>query len=86
MQTFEHDPKAGIVGPLFLGSNNVVQKAGGLIYDSGKPANHGRNKPMSHRLAFLRQADYISAACIVMRKEMFVRLGGFDPQVRYLAS
>ncbi|GAB4814786.1 hypothetical protein N2152v2_001832 [Parachlorella kessleri] len=80
MHTFSQRPATGIVGPLFLGDTGLVQEAGGLVFDDAQAANHGRGKALTHRMYYLRQVDYISAACVAFRKALFQRLGGFDSQ------
>jgi hypothetical protein len=82
MQTFAEQPAAGIVGPVFLGATDLVQEAGGIVFAGAEAANHGRGKALTHRMYYLREVDYISAACIAFRKAVFQKLGGFDSQVR----
>lgn len=86
METFRLRPKAGMVGPLFLGRNNIVQEAGGIVFNDASAANYGRGQALNHWLNYLRMVDYISAACVVFRKELFVQLGGFDVRVSTAAG
>ena len=71
-------PKAGIVGPLFLGQRDI-QELGGVIYNQAGAANAFRgNTQVPKQLLMAHQVDYISAACIAMEKDVFMKLGGFD--------
>eukprot|EP00887_Chlorella_sp_A99_P006816 scaffold2.g6816.t1 len=78
LETFKLRPKAGMVGPLFIGRNSIVQEAGGLVFNDASAANYGRGQTLNHWLNYLRVTDYISAACVVFRKSLFQKLGGFD--------
>ncbi|KAI8114398.1 hypothetical protein M9434_002523 [Picochlorum sp. BPE23] len=71
-------PKAGIAGPLFLGQRDI-QEFGGVIYNQAGAANAFRGYTrVPKQLLMAHQVDYISAACIAVEKEIFVKLGGFD--------
>ncbi|WPT12213.1 Putative protein y4gI [Picochlorum sp. SENEW3] len=71
-------PKAGIVGPLFLGQRDI-QELGGVIYNQAGAANAFRgHTQVPKQLLMAHQVDYISAACIAMEKDVFIELGGFD--------
>ena len=79
-QTFEQNPKAGIVGPMFLGDNDLITEAGGLIFNDAGAANYARGREPYHEIYFMRKADYISAACVMFKKDTYKLIGGFDPQ------
>jgi GT2 family glycosyltransferase/glycosyltransferase involved in cell wall biosynthesis len=81
VNTIEHYPRAGMVGPLMLNAEGKVQEAGGTVMRYGVPSNFGRNTaPASLPYLHARVADYISAACLLVRRELFIKLGLFDPQ------
>jgi hypothetical protein len=81
MQTFQLNPRAGMVGPLFMGQGGLLMEAGSLIFRNGRPANYGRlTQPFPLALS-MRKADYVSAACVVMEKATYQKAGGFDPRV-----
>lgn len=58
-----------------------MTEAGGLVYNDASAANYGRGMTSGHDLGYLREVDYISAACVVMRRALFWKLGGFDARV-----
>jgi hypothetical protein len=82
MQTFEANPRAGLVGPMFMGDNDVITEAGGLVFNDASAANYARGREPHYDVYFMRRTDYVSAACVVFSRDTYDRVGGFDPQVR----
>jgi GT2 family glycosyltransferase/glycosyltransferase involved in cell wall biosynthesis len=71
VRCLDEAPDAGLVGRL--------QEAGGIIFNDGSGWNYGRfEDPDDPRYAFRREADYCSGAAIVLPRELFRRVGGFD--------
>lgn len=69
---------ASQVGPLFIGRGGLVQEAGGLVFSDASAANYWRGRPPSPEMMYLRRTDYISGACLVMRRKLYLALGGLD--------
>ncbi|MGN6646859.1 MAG: glycosyltransferase [Cytophaga sp.] len=73
------DNSIGLVGSMLIYPNGELQEAGGIIWNNGNGYNFGKH---DHRYAstfnYVREADYISGASILLRKEDFNALGGFD--------
>lgn len=69
------------VGPLLLGGvGGPVRDAGGIVDAEGRAVAGGRgSRPGPH--LYMREADYVSPKCIVLRAAAYQRLWGFDPQV-----
>jgi len=78
-QTFDSEREAGIVGAKLVFPDGRLQEAGGIIWRDGSGWNRGKfddaEKPEYN---FLKQVDYCSAACLMIRKSVFHELGGFD--------
>ncbi len=73
--------KVGMVGPIMLNGHGSIMEAGGYIFQSGQPFNAARGYlPLKLSLLHTRQVDYISAACILIRRTLFLQLGLFDLQ------
>jgi GT2 family glycosyltransferase/glycosyltransferase involved in cell wall biosynthesis len=75
-------PDAALVGAKLVYPDGRLQEAGGIVFDDGSGWNYGRfEEPDDPRFSFRREADYCSGAAILLRTDLFRRLGGFD--VRY---
>lgn len=72
---------AGAVGPKFLYPDGRLQEAGAFVRPDGWTVQHGkRDQPADLISGEGRHiVDYCSAACLLMRRDDFLRLGGFDP-------
>lgn len=67
-----------VVGPAFCFPDGRVQECGGYIKEDGNSIQQfrGDNKKQLPQAPF--ECDYISAATILLRKETFLKVGGFD--------
>jgi GT2 family glycosyltransferase len=72
-------PDLGAVGPVFRFPDATIQEAGGHIDASGLPDRLMRGAPDSARATINDSVvDYISAACLLLSRELFLQVGGFD--------
>lgn len=79
IHTILNFPEAGVVGPLFLGRDMIIQELGGVIYQDASAANGYRHhEAVPSQLLMSHDVDYISAACLMVRKADFHALNGFD--------
>lgn len=70
--------RVGAVGPKFIYPDGTIQEIGALVNSSGKPLQLGKGMPNSEtQFSKSRQVDYVSAACLLMRKQDFLAVGGF---------
>jgi O-antigen biosynthesis protein len=78
------DPRVGAVAPALIGANGELQEVGAMVDHwgyTGPIGTRGFGEPVSMppgRVA----VDYASAACLLMRTEVFRSLEGFDPAYR----
>lgn len=73
------DPQVGATGPLFLYLDGTIQEAGGVLDAGGYPFRLGRGeKQPSSEILKPRFVDYISAAALLVPRDLFMEVGGFD--------
>lgn len=81
LQVFQDEPLTGAAGPRLLYPDGRVQEAGAFILPSGWTFQQGKGGiPFDDQ--FRRgnhPVDYCSAACLLMRRDVFLSVGGFDP-------
>lgn len=75
----EKDNKVGLIGPKFIYPDGKLQEAGGIIWNDASGWNYGKfDDPEKPEYNYLKEVDYISGACILIKKELWNEIGGFD--------
>ena len=79
VRCIEQAPQAGLVGAKLVYPDGRLQEAGGIVFDDASGWNYGRfEEPDDPRYSFRREVDYCSGAAILLRRDLFEKLGRFD--------
>ena len=79
LRCFDERADCGIAGSRLVYPDGRLQEAGGLVFADGSCWNLGRFE-VRDTPAFLyrRETDYVSGASLMIRRDVFQRIGGFD--------
>lgn len=80
VNALERDDSVGAAAPLFLYPDGRVQEAGSAVDAKGVAISIGDGEDAaSFENRFRRTIDYGSAACLLVRADLFEEVEGFDP-------
>ena len=75
----ESDEKIGMVGSKLIYPDGKLQEAGGIIWNDASGWNYGHKQdPTLPEFNYVKEVDYISGASILIKKDLWLKAGGFD--------
>lgn len=86
IQIMDTDPKVGAVGALLLYPGAKLVQHAGVMFDqrtNGLPYHIFYKQPITNFMAVNRYYQAVTAACMLVRREDFTKLNGFDTSFIY---
>lgn len=79
VELMEKDESIGMTGSKLIYPNGQLQEAGGILWKDASAWNFGHKQdPEASEFNYVKEADYISGAAIMIRQKLWKEIGGFD--------
>lgn len=79
LRRLDNDPAIGVVGGRIALVDGTLQEAGCIVFNDGSAAGYGRGQnPDQPEFRFVRDADFVSGAFLLIPRTLWQALGGFD--------
>jgi GT2 family glycosyltransferase len=85
LELIESNSSIGMVGSKLVYPDGRLQEAGGIIWNDASGWNYGRlDDPENPKYNYVKEVDYISGTAIMIRSDLWLKIGGFD--TRYVPA
>ena len=79
LDLFENDDSVGVAGSKLVYPDGRLQDAGGIVWNDGNCWIYGRwDDPQKAKYNEAKEMDYVSGACILVRRQLWEEIEGFD--------
>ena len=79
VEVFMTRQDVGIAGSKLIGPDGTLREAGGIVWNDGSAWNYGLGgDPAAPEFNYPREVDYCSGASLLVRRAVFLGVGGFD--------
>lgn len=79
ISTIRKNPQCRAVGCKLVYPEGILQEAGSILWNNGSASAYGRgDDPMKPEYSYVREVDFCSGACLLVRNDLFKGVHGFD--------
>ena len=79
LKLIQKNEKIGMVGSKLIYPNGKLQEAGGIVFNNGQCSNYGNGDNQEYpEYNYVKEVDYISGASIMIKKDIWEIVKGFD--------
>jgi len=79
LETIDSAIDVGAAGAKLVSRDGRLQEAGSIVWRDGSSLGYGRgDEPWKPEYCYTRDVDYCSAACLIVRRDILEKVGGFD--------